>query len=62
MNTLLSADLSRLGRPDVPPSSDAVDEKRVGGTPEELKTDRTSWLGVAEWTLRRYPCATTFTL
>ena len=39
MHKLLSADPTRLGRPDVPPSSDAVDEELVGGTPEELKTD-----------------------
>ena len=45
MNKLLSADPARLGRPDVPPSSDAVDEERVGGTPEELKTDLVDILG-----------------
>jgi D-lactate dehydrogenase len=39
MHKFLSADPTRLGRPDVPPSSDAVDEELVGGTPEELKTD-----------------------
>jgi hypothetical protein len=36
MNKLLSADPARLGRPDVPPSSDAVDEGRVAGTPEVI--------------------------
>jgi D-lactate dehydrogenase len=45
MNKLLSADPARLGRPDVPPSSDAVDEQRLGGTSEELKTDLIDILG-----------------
>src|SRR5580700_11422136 len=45
MNKLLSADPARLGRPDVPPSSDAVDEGRVAGTPEELKRDLIEILG-----------------
>jgi len=45
MNKLLSADPTRLGRPDVPPSADAVDEERVAGTPEELKTDLIEILG-----------------
>src|SRR5580700_2802530 len=45
MNKLLSADPARIGRPDVPHSSDAVDEERVGGTPEELKTDLIEILG-----------------
>jgi hypothetical protein len=39
MNKLLSPDPARLGRPDVPPTSDAVGEERVGGTPQGLKTD-----------------------
>src|SRR5579862_8427040 len=39
MNKLLSADPTRIGRPDVPPTSDAVAEERLGGTPDELKTD-----------------------
>ena len=39
MNKLLSSDPVRIGRPDVAPTSDAVDEERVDGTPEELKTD-----------------------
>jgi hypothetical protein len=39
MNKFLSADPARLGRPDVPFASDAVDEELVGGTAEELKTD-----------------------
>src|ERR1700684_2955130 len=45
MDKLLSADPARIGRPDVPPSSDAVDEGRVAGTPEELKTDLVEILG-----------------
>ncbi len=45
MNRLLSADPSRLGRPDVPPSADAVDEELVGGTPEGLKADLIEMLG-----------------
>src|ERR1700722_4283330 len=45
MNKFLSADPSRLGRPDVPSSSDAVDEELVDGTPEELKTDLIEMLG-----------------
>src|SRR6202035_1033631 len=39
MHKLLSADPARIGRPDVPPCSDAVDEQLVGGTPEELKRE-----------------------
>jgi len=45
MNHLLSADPARLGRPDVPPCSDAVDEALVGGTPDELRTDLIEVLG-----------------
>ena len=45
MNQFLSPDPTRLGRPDVPPCSDAVDEKLAGGTPDELKTDLTGILG-----------------
>src|ERR1700690_3390381 len=45
MSKFLSADSARLGRPDVPPCSDAVDEELVGGTPEELKTDLIEVLG-----------------
>jgi D-lactate dehydrogenase len=45
MNHLLSADPERLGRPDVPPCSDAVDQELVGGTPEELRTDLVEVLG-----------------
>lgn len=45
MHKLLSADPARLGRPDVPPSSDAVDEDLLGGTPEELKSDLVGILG-----------------
>src|SRR5580698_1667608 len=44
MNKLLSADPKRIGRPDLPPASDAVDEERVGGTHVELKTDLISIL------------------
>jgi hypothetical protein len=39
MPKFLSADPTLLGRPDVPPCSDAVDEELVGGTPEELKVE-----------------------
>ena len=45
MRKLLSEDPSRLGRPDVPPCSDAIDEALVGGTPQELKTDLIEMLG-----------------
>ena len=45
MNKLLSADPVRLGRPDVPPTSDAVGEERVAGTPQGLKTDLIRILG-----------------
>jgi D-lactate dehydrogenase len=45
MHKLLSADPTLLGRPDVPPSSDAVDEELVGGTPEELKAELIEVLG-----------------
>ena len=45
MNRFLSADPSRLGRPDVPSSSDAVDEGLIDGTPEELKADLIEILG-----------------
>jgi hypothetical protein len=45
MDKFLSADPARLGRPDVPPSSDAVDEERLGGTPEELMADLIRILG-----------------
>jgi len=40
-----SADPARLGRPDVPPSPDAVGEELVEGTPEDLKTDLIEILG-----------------
>src|SRR6202167_34498 len=45
MHTLLSADPKRIGRPDVPPCSDAVGEELVGGTPEELKGELIEILG-----------------
>src|SRR3984885_2142124 len=45
MHKLLSADPKRIGRPDVPPCSDAVDEELVGGTPEELKGELIQILG-----------------
>jgi D-lactate dehydrogenase len=45
MHKFLSADPTRLGRPDVPPCADAVGEELVTGTPEELKTDLTQILG-----------------
>jgi D-lactate dehydrogenase len=45
MNQFLSPDPARLGRPDVPPCLDAVDEKLARGTPDELKTDLTEILG-----------------
>src|SRR5580692_10960975 len=45
MKQFLSADPTRLGRPDVPPSADAVDEELLEGTPEELKADLIKMLG-----------------
>jgi hypothetical protein len=45
MHKFLSADPKRLGRPDVPPCADAVDEELVGGTPEELKGELIEILG-----------------
>src|ERR1700734_3883021 len=45
MHKFLSADPKLLGRPDVPPCSDAVEEELVGGTPEELKADLIDILG-----------------
>jgi FAD binding domain len=45
MEEFLSVDPVGIGRPDVPPSSDAVDERLVGGTPEGLKTDLIELLG-----------------
>ena len=45
MHKFLSADPARLGRPDVPPCADAVDEALAGGTPEELRTDLIEILG-----------------
>src|ERR1700691_3107796 len=45
MEEFLSVDPVGIGRPDVPPSSDAVDERLVGGTPEGLKTDLIEILG-----------------
>lgn len=45
MHKLLSRDPVRLGRPDVPPCSDAIDEALVGGTPQELKADLIELLG-----------------
>jgi D-lactate dehydrogenase len=45
MHKFLSADPTRLGRPDVPPCSDAVDEELVGGTPEELRGELIEILG-----------------
>src|SRR5271154_44539 len=45
MDKLLSANPARIGRPDLPPSSDAVDEVRVAGTPEELKRELIEILG-----------------
>jgi D-lactate dehydrogenase len=45
MHKLVSADPESIGRPDVPPCLDAVDEALVGGTPDELKTDLIEILG-----------------
>src|SRR5580698_5902531 len=45
MNKFLSTDPACSGRPDVPSSSDAVDEELVGGTPEELRRDLRELLG-----------------
>ena len=45
MERFLSFDTTRLGRPDVPPSSDAVNEELVEGTPASLKADLVEILG-----------------
>ena len=45
MHKFLSADPTYIGRPDVPPSPDAVDEELVGGTPEDLKSELIEILG-----------------
>src|SRR5580698_10511246 len=45
MNKVLSAEPSRIGRPDVPSCSDAVGEELVGGTPEKLRRDLSELLG-----------------
>src|ERR1700734_4538110 len=45
MHKFLSADPKLLGRPDVPPCSDAVDEELIGGTPEEHKGELIEILG-----------------
>jgi D-lactate dehydrogenase len=45
MERFLSFDPTRLGRPDVPPSSDAVNEELVEGTPASLKADLVEILG-----------------
>jgi len=45
MDRFLSADPTLIGRPDVPPASDAVDEELLHGTPEELKADLIGLLG-----------------
>jgi D-lactate dehydrogenase len=45
MERFLSFDPTRLGRPDVPPSSDAVNEELVEGTPASLKADLFEILG-----------------
>jgi D-lactate dehydrogenase len=45
MHKLLSADPVLVGRPDVPPCADAVEEDLVAGTPEELKADLIKILG-----------------
>ena len=45
MHKFLSPDPTYIGRPDVPPCADAVDEELVGGTPAELKTDLIKILG-----------------
>jgi len=45
MKKVLSAEPSRLGRPDVPSCSDAVAEELVDGTPENLRKDLSNLLG-----------------
>jgi hypothetical protein len=45
MHKLLTPEVARLGRSDVPPETDAVDPSFSDGTPELLKADlpSTSW-------------------
>ena len=38
-------DPTRIGRPDVPPCSDAIDESMLDGTPDQLKSDLVELLG-----------------
>lgn len=45
MERLLSVDPTRIGRPDVPPCSDAIDESMLDGTPAGLKSDLVELLG-----------------
>ena len=45
MKRLLSVDPTRIGRPDVPPCSDAIDESMLDGTPARLKSDLVELLG-----------------
>ncbi len=45
MHKLLTPQVSRLGRPDVPPETDAVDPSFSEGTLESLKADLIDILG-----------------
>jgi D-lactate dehydrogenase len=45
MHKLLTPQVARLGRPDVPPETDAVDPSFSEGTPESLKADLIGLLG-----------------
>src|SRR3984885_16321880 len=45
MHKLLTPQVARLGRPDVPPETDAVDPSFSEGTPESLKADLIELLG-----------------
>ena len=45
MHKLLTPKVARLGRPDVPPETDAVDPSFSEGTPDSLKADLINLLG-----------------
>ena len=45
MHKLLTPQVARLGRPEVPPETDAVDPSFSEGTPESLKADLIDLLG-----------------
>jgi D-lactate dehydrogenase len=48
MHKLLTPQVARLGRPDVPPETDAVDPSFSDGTPELLKADLIDLLGESQ--------------